>query len=63
MKGINSEACGDEFENIVGSSGSTTKRSKPSDWEKVSKGEEDLDMKAFHKNQPVLMTVYKDPST
>ena len=62
MKGI-SEACGDELENSAGGSGSTTKRSKPSEPETVSEGEEDLDTKIIHRNQPVLMTVYKDPES
>ena len=60
---MNSEACADEFENSAGGSGSTTKRSKPSESETVSEGKEDLDTKIVHKNQPVLMTVYKDPES
>ena len=63
MKGLNSEACGDELENSAGGSGSTTKRSKPSEPETVSEGEEDLDTKIIHKNKPVFMTVYKDPDS
>ena len=43
MKGVNSEACGDELENSAGGSGSTTKRSKPSEPETVGEVEEDLD--------------------
>jgi hypothetical protein len=31
VKGVNSEACGDELENSAGGSGSTTKKSKPSE--------------------------------
>ncbi len=64
MKGVNSEACGDELENSAGGSGSTTKKSKPSEPEiTVSEWEEDLDTKIIHKNQPVFMTVYKDPDS
>ncbi|EFX72043.1 hypothetical protein DAPPUDRAFT_111162 [Daphnia pulex] len=43
-------------------SGSTTKRSRPSDPENVSE-EEDMDANVVSKNQPVLMSVYKDPDT
>ena len=57
MKGLNSEACGDELENSAGGSGSTTKRSKPSEPETVSEGEDGLDTKIIHRNQPVLITV------
>ena len=60
---MNLEACADEFENSAGGSGSTTKRSKSSESETVSEGKEDLDRKIVHKNQPVLMTVYKDPES
>jgi hypothetical protein len=42
--------------------GSTTKRSRPSDPENVSE-EEDMDANVVSKNQPVLMSVYKDPDT
>jgi hypothetical protein len=63
VKGVNSEACGDALENSAGGSGSTTKRSKQSEPETVSEGEEDLDTKIIHRNQPVLMTVYKDPES
>ena len=60
MNSLNSKVYGDGFENSAGGSGSTTKRSKPFKPETVSEGEEDLDTKIIHKNQPVLMTVYKD---
>ena len=43
-------------------SGSTTKRSRPSDPENVSE-EEDMDANVVSQNQPVLMSVYKDPDT
>jgi hypothetical protein len=46
----------------AGVSGSTTKRSRPSDPENVSE-EEDLDSNVVSNNQPVLMSVYKDPDT
>jgi hypothetical protein len=46
----------------AGVSGSTTKRSRPSDPENVSE-EEDLDANVVSNNQPVLMSVYKDPDT
>jgi hypothetical protein len=62
MKASYSDA-GCDSENSARVCVSTTKCSRPSDPETVSEEEEDMDSEVVHKNQPVLMLVYKNPET
>ena len=57
MKRFNSESV-----DCAGSSGSS-KQPKQSATEPVYEEEEDLDARIRHKNQPVLISVFRDPET